>query len=700
MLNSDEKEKRITAAWWIAIAIVAIAGIYIHAVNLDADPPMYFTGHGQSLSTDPYHYSYFARNKVLFDRWEMYGSDRWRMFELTLVSGLSYLFFVTVGVSRTVANSPGLVLSLLSIFVFLLALRKWLNLKGIFLVLVFLIFNKALYVFGRLPYTENGMNLFLCLAFYVFMYRRHKLDGQILLGVLIALAGLAGKIFGFILIIPVVLTFRIETGKWRAAVPAVITMIGLSVVWILAAYGGDLGRFFGFYGSQTVGLYGFPEALTSPITLIERFISFGNDSRYYFHAPVLGGALFLSGLILLSRKNRKVIAGNTPLVFLIIWFLIGWLAFMPENYRPLRYIYMLYFPMAGIAGYILSADVDSAKKSKFGPDWLRALIVFILAWVVIEQTWLNLYTYIQFEEQHRRLVWLSAPIALLIALIDWKFMLSGMLGRRKVRRVLFYAAAVLVAVNFAFPYVKWQKQISFNIKEAGDDLGQILNEGAVICGPIAPTLLLENKLGGAIYAIGMTDSDPDFFRKVPVTHFVIDAESSGRIINKYPELEAADEIAKYWIRDSEILVVRISKRTGNPDAERYRPTDYEIGRDFMKAGIYDSAVVYLERFATNHPDCKSSLKNLLDLYPMFDMIDQAISAANWVVTLYPDDFSVLMSLGIFYQKLYVATGDTSFRDISRKAYEKVISKNPYQADEVTEMIKKIDSYRRPAQPGR
>nr|MBN2277850.1 hypothetical protein [candidate division Zixibacteria bacterium] len=680
---------------WVLIVAVAMIGIYLHVHDLDSDPPLYFTGHGQSLSTDPYHYSYFARNKILFDQWEIFDSARWRMFEVTLVSTLSYLAFSILGISRWSANLLGLILSLSAILVFLLALRRWLDARGLLLVIVLLLFDKVIYVFGRLPYTENGMIFILCLAFYIFQYYRESLSGRIILGILIALAALAGKILALVVIFPVIVSLWVQPGGHKIKeIGQVILSCGLVIIlWVVFVYGGNPSRLFGFYQSHMVGLYGFPDAFQSPKALIERLISFGNDARFYFHAPVLGGAVFLSIMIIIYSDFRRILREHVPLLFLIIWFVAGWLVFMPENYRPLRYIYMLYFPLAGIVGYVYSQIQPTPSQTRSRPDWLKRLIFMIIIWVVIQQTWFNLYRYIEFESIYRRLVWISAPIAVAVSLLEWKFRIFRFLAFKRLKEFIFYAAIILVPINFFLPFINWQKQESFNIKEAGNDLAQIVGDRAVIAGPIAPTLLLENQLKGIIYAVGISDTDPDFCRNLPITHFVIDAEASGAVIQKYPELVAAQEIGAYWIRDTKVVVVRVAGLTGNPEAEQYQPGDYEIGRDFMAVGVYDSALTFMERFIARYPNNKSALKILTELYPLFNQVDKALAAAEKAVGLYPDDFSVWLMRAALYQKLYIATGQTDYRDVARKTYLEVIAKNPYQADEVTSLVNKIDSYR-------
>jgi len=695
MVPSTRHNRNYRIYFWLLIAIVGITALFAYLSDLDADPPMYFDGQSQSLSTDPHHYSYSARNKLLFDQWELFDSARWRVFEATLISGLSYTLFSLFGISRTVANIPGPLTVFLSIALFLLALRRHLKLEAVAVILIMLLFNKVFYVYGRLPYTENGMLLFMAALFYIFMNYRHRLWGCVTVGLLAALAALAGKILGIMIIIPVILTLWLENrpDRIKQIVTVLISTVSLGVFWILLFYGGSLSSFFGYYQSQTVGLYGFPDALKSPLAFFEKLINFGNDSRFYFHAPVLGAAGFLGLVTAVKLIRKKINDQHIPMVFLAIWFAAGVLLFMPENYRPLRYIYMLYLPLAGLFGLMLSSSYTEENNPTDKKHYIRLTLLLFLFWVLIEQAVFNLFFIGHYNSKAGLIVWLSLIPALLITCLEYRFNFLRILKNRLFLRIVGITAVVLVLVNFGLPYRDWQQRKSFNIKEAAVDLGQILGKNAVICGPIAPSMLLENKLRGNIYAVGVTDNDPRFFAENPITHFVIDAMASGHVLNKYEKLMSAIEITDYYIRDAKILVVDVSRLTGNEQAALYQPTDYEIARSYMKQKAYESALLYMERFIKQYPDNKSALKTLGDLYPLNGRPDEAMAYLKRAESLYPTDFIVKLSLAVYYQKRFVASGDDRFRHLARETYEQVIEINPYQADEVTEISRRIAGMR-------
>ncbi|UCD94575.1 MAG: hypothetical protein JSU69_00555 [Candidatus Zixiibacteriota bacterium] len=681
--------------FWMAAAIVAAVGVYLHFADLDLDPPMYFAGRGQSLSTDPYHFTYFSRNKLLFDEWELFDSARWRVFEVGLVSGLSYIIFSIFGISRTAANATGLVLMLFSTGIFLLVLKRTVNIRAVFLALIFLLFNKALFVYGRLPYLENGMIFFMAVLFFVFVHFRAYLWAKIIIGILVALSGMAGKIFGYMIIVPVVLSYWIDDPKNRLRNMAVvlISCLAASAVWIFLVYGSDLSTVLSYFQAQSLGMYGFPDAFKSPVTFLERLISFGSGVRFYFHAPVLGVAGFIAFCIILTSFTGERLKKNVPLIFLIVWFVAGQLFFMPENYRPLRYIYMLYFPLAGIVACAYSDRAAPGKNLGSGWGYWRHILLFSVTWIFLYQLVYNIFFSNLFEESHRLIVWLTVVPALALMLLERRAGFYKLSANKAIGKYAIFGIFAMVLISFADSYLKWDRERSFNIRQAGADLGEILGENAVICGPIAPTLLLENNLRGMIYAVGISDADPDLFRKYPVTHIAVDVGASGAMIDRFPVFASAETVAEYWIRDTKILFVRIAGLTGSEEAASYQMTDYEKGRRFKDQQAFDSAQVYFERFAERFPENKSVLLALGDVYPFNRRLDDGLEALRSASKLYPDDFYVLMALAVYYQTRSVATGEKEYLSLARVTYRKVLEKNPYHWDEIKSISGKIMSFR-------
>ncbi|SYZ74372.1 membrane hypothetical protein [Candidatus Zixiibacteriota bacterium] len=677
----------------ILMALISATGIYLHWVNLDSDPPLYFEGSGQSLSTDPYQYTFHARNKVLFGEWDPLGDKKWEVFKTTLVSGLSFVFFSIFGVSLYTANASGLILTLLAILIFAFALRRSLRGMGILAVLIFLLFNKILYVYGRLPYNENGVLFWGALIFLVFVEFRQHLWGKILLGILVTLAGMSGKIFGFLFFVSLVFSLWFENRERKAVDIAVLTisLVASTIVWTIFVYGADFRLLIDYLFSQSLGLYGFPEALGSPLAFLERLVSFGNDSRLFYLSGAIGIGTFLA-LVILLRTRPADLRKNISVFYLIIWLVSGILFFMVGNYRPVRYSYMLLFPMTALIGYTFfkSADYKEAVQNR---KVVWAILFFFVIWIFLEQVSFSFYIDEGFLAVYKWLVWLNLIPALVITYCEMKFSFCKHLIGKKVVNALIFLLLAFSLGEFALSFRTWQIEKSYNLKEAGKDLAQILGPETVLSGPMAPSLLPENKFKGLIYAVGISKDDPALFEKFPVTHFAIDADGTTTISDEFPALKNTVPITDYWIRDADVLVGKINQVTGNPIAAQYQPTDYEFGRQYFLAGQYDSARVFWEQFAARFPDNKSVLRSLSELDALTGLPELGMQSIQKAAALYPRDFSIQMALATFYQRYFIATGNPAFQELAKECYLKVVEMNPYQSDEAADFIRKISSFR-------
>lgn len=686
--------------YWLSLAIVLIAGAWLRIAHLDADPPMYFDGYGQSLSTDPYQYTFHARNRIIFGESDPLNVDQWKVFEFTLVSGLSYFLFLIFGVSRFNANLAGVLLSYSAIILFLISIKKIAGLKGTLIAAVFLLFNKVLFVYGRLPYLENGLLFWLALLFFVFVYFRQSLWGKIIIGVLIALAGFTGKIFGFICLVPVINTFWFEDRRkiWKNIGIIVPSFLGVTILWLLFAYGGKIELFTQYLLQQTTGLYGFPDALKSPLIFIEKFINFGNDSLFYILAPALGVAGFAAFVMMLHSDRKFFSHAYAPAIFLATWFIAGQLFLMIGNYRPLRYEFMLYFPLSGLTGFVFvsNLEMDCAHRKLFRV--LRNVFLFLIVWIFLEQTVYAILRAIGFaetyDEKAAQTVWITLAPAIISTLLEMRFRwLANILSLKSAKIIIVVMLLTAGIGDFGRDYFHWQEQKSYNIKEASQDLRQILDKSAVIIGPMAPTFLLENNLRGMIYAVGISKADTGLFNKFPATHFAIDIASAQKIIDEFPQLERAELIADYWVRDSDVGIYKLCDVTGNPAAKRYVSTDYEIGCKFMESERYDSAQYYIERFLDQYPTNKSALKLLSDIYSFQGDITAGLGAIRAACGLYPNDFSLLSSEAATCQKIFVASGDKQYQALALENFRKVLKMNPYQADEIEAITRQIANFK-------
>jgi len=673
------------------IAIVALVpGIILRFYDLNIDPPQFFSRISRALLTDPYNLTYFARNKVLFGQWDIFDYPRWIAFKYSLSSASGYLFFNLFGVSRVVANLSAIFLNLGGLALFLFGLKRE-SLKSAVVAALVLIPCMVLAVYGRFPFLENGL-IFLCgLLFFVFTRYYPKPWVLFFSGLMIALSMLSGKMFGIVMIVPMALVILVENReKFWKEIGVLISSWLVSLIFLaLLYYGENVGTVFTYLQEQTVGMYGTPEALTSPLRLLENLFTFGSAAKLYYFLPFVTFLLFMAclSLILRSGHTDKWLKNNRQILFCIGWLVAGYLFLMFPNYRPLRYQLFLILPMAGIIAIALSSKLTEYKKVKLSRPRLALLFYtgcfFIFQFVIIGMIGSDSEALTSQEI----LVTIMLATGLTTVCFIFRDKILKMIHHKGILLTLFLLASV--CYQYFWNY-SWFENGTYTFQTASRELEQNLGEDAVVIGPYSQSLTADNNLKSFIYMFGMSFKDSTLFEKFPFTHLVLDASNLSIANIVYPGLKISSEVAKYWVRDVEVSIQRIDR-----DAMRLKPTsyelsDYEMAIDFLTRTELDSTYFYLNRFIEKYPDNRSALTLLPEVLIMRGLTDQGFELIEKVMKQFPDDFSVFLKCGFLYYRAYLITGSEQYRFLSDKAFNRAIELNPYVEEQIPYIKEQVE----------
>ena len=372
------------AKFLLIVLIIFLA--VIRFASLDIDPPYFFAGYTQAHLTDPYHLAFAARNAVLFDDWNPFDYHRWDIFKYSLISGVSYIIFSVFGVSRVTANISGLLLNMGGLFLFIMSFTGYRTLRERGILTLLLLINGMLIFYGRLPFLENGLIFLSGLAFFIFMRFHEKNRGLFLTGFLIAIAALAGKLFGFILLAPVILSLLYKHRR-KALMPSLITLAGTAagvITYTLIFYGGNVSVMLNYYAEQTTGMYGAPFGFQSPLGFFRQLVTYGESGGLFGLSPFLT-ILTGIGLVLFYftiKHFRDYDRDMLPLFFCAAWLICGFLGLMPFNYRPLRYTLFLFLPAAALQAYILSLLFEKKLAFKYHNRLIAVSLTFFSAGIL------------------------------------------------------------------------------------------------------------------------------------------------------------------------------------------------------------------------------------------------------------------------------------------------------------------------------
>ncbi len=669
-------------------ALLIGAGLRLY--HLTADTPNYFAGLGQALMTDPYHITTYARNKVLFGSWEIFDYNRWVAFRVSLVSGFAWLVFMMGGVSRLTANLTSVLLNLGATVLLVsgvyrgfhytksnnatenvdspsLTESKWFSAA---IAALGLSFSHVLIVYSREPFLENGLLLIAAVCFFVIVRRERGPWGALSIGALLALAPLAGKLFGLILLAPVFVTVVLSSkNKWKEL--ALIGVGGLvtAILWYLFVLGDDTAAYHTYLQEQSTGLYGFPPGLTSVKFFFIQLFSYGAELRLFqFHlfVPALivvgyGGLLSLrygdeSPWTLSFWRERPA------LTFLTVWFICAWLSLMVFQYRPLRYSLFVIFPALGVLGclvsQIFSAGANWAKSNnKMLKVWQKifaAALLYLGVATIMTQGWLVFFGSELSGDSVVATVKYSSLIAAPIVIVIWLIMKvlqrpSLSIVRYTILRYTILSLVVCSVVYQGYWYYRMASNLTYDMVTASRDMENALSANAVLTGPYAPNLTIDNSHKNIIYSFGLKYETADLFSRFPITHLAGDYGNLDQADIKFPQTKDKVEVALWTFRDTGVRLLRLggsfSQMRGLPE------TAFEKSDRFLKirtVSSADSAVYYAELFLTKNPTNRAAKRRLFQSLLTQKDYDRALAVGKQLTEENPTDCLAHLSLARAY----------------------------------------------------
>ncbi len=642
----------------IIIAVSLLVLFAVRFVNLAKDPPLYYVGYGQTLLTDPYHLTFNARDAVLFGQWNPFDYHRWDVFKNSLISGIAYLTFKCFGVSRITANLAALFLSCGGLLLFLWGFLKTRRRSEIALTAAVLLLNNALFLYGRLPFLETGLIFLSGLLFFTFMHYNDQWWGQILCGVLVALAALAGKLFGLLLIVPVVLGLVYRHRK-KVTLPLLLTLGGLvagGAIFILVFYGGDFTTAMNYYREHTTGMYPFPPGITSFMAFFKMLITYGGESGLWDLMTVqlvlvtIGGIVVLLHVTPFSEYKKE----SLPLIFLLAWFVAGIAGLSPFFYRPSRYALFLMLPTAALIGFVTRFVMDRDAILNLRSRLISLPLIFLACWYTITQFRMIIVPVGRKFHAGIQFLLISAIAAAAITLI--LFLLFQRVKRIRVGRWAAYPMVTLLIVMVAIQgLLIWKALVTpgRNLEEYNQEISNIVDPEAVLTGPYMPALTIDNRLRGVIYVFGMSKPDSGLFSRLGITHVLANSANWQTAVKEFPQLNSSWQIANFLIANQIVGLYRLPG-AGVP------MTDFERGAVDMLNSRFDSALTAFDHFSALHPNTilgETRLAFALTANGRYEDADRRLES---IAARFPRSYMVHVTCQAVYQKMYQITNDPDY----------------------------------------
>jgi 4-amino-4-deoxy-L-arabinose transferase-like glycosyltransferase len=709
---------------FLLIVMVMGLGIFMRLSFLSADPPLNLSW-SQDVNTDPGQYTSFARNKVLWGEWDPFGSPYLVLWINSAYTLISFLFFTLLGVGRGQDNLVAAGLSFLTLVFFYLAIKRGANQKSALLATFFLSINYILVMYSRNTFAEVPTLFFIVLGIYLLVLGLKRRWFLIFSGACFASSILFCKMLA-IFILPVSLGVLILTAKdefpsnerkinkWLPTLFFVGGLLLVTLPWFLIIYYPFSKTVAGFVSGMSVGMYGSPQAFRSVSDFIYSLFSLGAVTRVFisdiysvgtdlfFRMPLLFILSFLFLLVLFfkilqGKSIFKNLRSCSKLeLFFGLWLVVGILALMPWNYRPLRYQILIIPPLCALAAFCLSDFLNPSEVKNQGKS-----SIWFWIFSIPTASLLIFHTLSFFLKIFQKIVQLNS-IIIISFFLSFPFTYLFLRVKRKktssvgqAYKIIVVAIVVLLILLIqGGQFLAFARNVQYSFLCASKDLGQILNSKAVISGPYSQTLIWDNRLGYVWHMFVVTTVDPELFRRYPITHLAMEARGGQReqAFKDYPQVMMnAKSVATYYLRNFPVEILRVAQSSENQKVRDYQLSDFEKAKLLLDEGQIDSALIMLHRFVDQHPHNSSGYKTLAEIYYDRKDFEKAGSFLEKASEFDPTDFSTHQFLGVVYLELYDQKRDDTYRVLAIKEYEKALKLFP-QNRSLSDQLKNIRGY--------
>jgi tetratricopeptide (TPR) repeat protein len=258
------------------------------------------------------------------------------------------------------------------------------------------------------------------------------------------------------------------------------------------------------------------------------------------------------------------------------------------------------------------------------------------------------------------------------------------------KQIIVTVLIVLYVLSQSYWIFKWFDKGTYDLKRTGEDLAQIVNPEAVIIGPYAPALTIDNKLKSFIYMFGLARKEPALLQQFPITHLALDVTNWGAAVKDYPQCKNVLEVGRYWVRDVEIRVLKLDDLTLKKYGRAYRPSDFEIGAYYYARNQLDSVGIYLNRFLAVYPHSKSGLSTLTGANFRAARFKEGLAICDRLLEYYPGDFSLWFDKAVYCYKLYRSNHDAAMLAESERLFNRALELNPYLGEDIALAKKQAD----------
>ncbi|MDH4158416.1 MAG: hypothetical protein OEW00_14190, partial [candidate division Zixibacteria bacterium] len=197
---------------------------------------------------------------------------------------------------------------------------------------------------------------------------------------------------------------------------------------------------------------------------------------------------------------------------------------------------------------------------------------------------------------------------------------------------------------------------------------------AVVAGPYAATLTVDNGLKSIIHFFV---SSSDLLAQYPVTHLALDRASWEKAAEQYPVLQEAKSVARYWIRDFEVLIFNVSEISDNPAARVYVPSPVEKAMTFFYQNKDDSALAELSRIGNVRRSKTAGLLHML-IMQRNNNSKEALATLLSLAETFPTDFFLQYQCAQYMKNVAEYSSNPALGRRAETFFQRASHANPFR----------------------
>lgn len=650
----------------ILLITVLASLVLVRFLQLDADPPEMFANFGNAVITDPYFYTNYARNAIAFGEWDLFNEEEFSIFRYSLVSASAWVVFLIAGVSRTTANLTGLLLNLGGLLMFLMAIHDRKRPMLTVITSLFLLGNVLFFFYSRYPLLENGLIFLTGATCLVYLKSRHHTVGQLATGGLIALAALAGKLIGVLLLGPVVVMLIVEHRR-DVVKPLLLLFSGTLTVTIAYLYivgNGSLQPFLDYLQNVESSTNRFV-GLTSIRNYFGTFLTYPIQTRL----PEFFGLLFPASVFgwffyrFRQGKENSEMSGHI-ICFCAAWVLIVLAALSPADYRPARYATLIYFPLSYLSAYFCYRLANSDGVFVFARP-LTTVLCILPGLLILCPAFVGAILPVQstLRPLAENAIWV-----VLIALLISAAIAIGLKGRQirlpvTMMRAALIGIILIGIVQEGFLIYKAVARPRYELLRLSKEFAQISGDGAVITGNYGPVMTTENDVKSLCRFFPQRLSEPELFNRFPVTHVAVGPKLWERCRDYYRLQNRSILLSAKSIRNAKIYLYR----TNQPG---YKKTLFDEAHDRYRLNDLPAAALLLSQFISDFPENGTARLFRIEVLFAMNRYDEVIQQTDSVAVMHPQSYNIQVFSAVLNANVWRTTGSTQARANAERYYRR------------------------------